>query len=205
MNFSKASPAANRPSKKRYYFRAEARLAAVGGVIEMSAAYFIVSETPIEGFDLFVNGKALAHASDWLDQLAEGAGVRPLMDYFSMDPEEVDALFDGLNLEPGPANGSLPPEDGAALATADLDDPDDDFDPSDPTLEPAPPEEWFTAEEGLTTVRALIQAVQDAPTSAVVDPFDPTPDAILADLREFESVLDHLATAEIRWHLSVDF
>ena len=169
-------------------------------MIEMGPTYFILSETPIEGFDLFGDAGALAQASDWLDQLAEAAGVRPLMDYFSMDPDEVDALFDGLDLTPEAGTAIQDPDD------PDSDDQDDDdLDDSDPRLEPAQPEEWFTAEEGLTTIRALIAAVGKAPAPAVVDPFDPPPEAVLADLRTFESILEQLGSHEIRWHLGVDF
>ena len=165
----------------------------------MSVAYVIVSETPIEGFDLFVNGKALAHASDRLDELAEAAGVRPLMDFFSMDPEEVDALFEGVDLAPGPG------DDPALSNEDDADGGDDAPDLADLMDEPPGAEEWYTADEGLVTVRALIQAVGAAPAPAVVDPFDPPTEAILADLREFESVLARLAADGIRWHLMVDF
>jgi len=74
-------------------------------------AYSIISERPIDGFDLFGKGEAVALASDLLDQLAEDAGVRPLMDFFSMDPAEVASLFDGLNLEPDPeGTGAIEPD-----------------------------------------------------------------------------------------------
>ena len=103
----------------------------------MSAAYYIVSERPIEGFDQFVDGVALAHANDLLDRLAADAGVKPLIDFFSMDPEEVDSLFSelGLDAEPEAADGPTP--GGEVL-----------------TLEEAPPEVWFDALEGLTTIQA---------------------------------------------------
>ncbi len=151
-------------------------------------AYSIISERPIDGFDLFGKGEAVALASDLLDQFAEDAGVRPLLDFFSMDPAEVDALFDGLNLEAAPELTDAPTPDAEI-----------------PTLEEAPPEEWFEPHEGITTIRALIRAVEDQPTPEVPDPFDPPSDAILANLREFEIVLNHLEAAGVRWHLSVDF
>ena len=151
-------------------------------------AYSIISERPIDGFDLFGKGEAVALASDLLDQFAEDAGVRPLLDFFSMDPAEVDALFDGLNLEAAPELTDAPTPDAEI-----------------PTLEEAPLEEWFDPHEGLTTIRALIQAIEDQPTPEVPDPFDPHPEAVLADLREFETILDHLADEGVRWHLSVNF
>ena len=130
-------------------------------------AYSIVTERPIDGYDQFVRGEAVALASDLLDRLAAGAGVRPLLDFFSMDPGEVDALFDGLNLQlPEAGEGPGMDADGAA-------------DPADtsPLLEETPPEEWFESREGLATIRALIQALQDQPLHA----------------------------DGVRWHLSVDF
>ncbi len=154
----------------------------------MSAAYYIVIERPIEGFDLFVDGKALAHANDLLDRLAADAGVKPLIDFFSMDPEEVDSLFSELGLD----------AEGTATDEAE---PDADV----PKLEEAPPEVWFYASEGLTTIQALIQAVQGLPAPEAPDPYEPAPDAILADLNQFKAVLDHLAAEGVRWHLMVDF
>ena len=72
-------------------------------------------------------------------------------------------------------------------------------------LDPTTPEEWYAAEEGLATVRALIAAVAARPDPETPDPFDPPGDATLADLRSFELILDRLAAAGIRWHLMVDF
>ena len=169
-------------------------------------AYSIISETPIDGYDLFGRGEAIAQANDFLDRLATDAGVRPLMDFFSMDPAEVDSLFGELGLDPSveAATGDLKGDPDLGLDRDDLPAPVDGL----PTFEDAPPEEWFTAEEGLTTVRALISAVAAQPTpdpTQTPDSFDPTPDEILADLGEFVAVLDHLQTAGIRWHLAVDF
>ena len=129
----------------------------------MSSALYIVPEREIPGFDHSVNGKALA-GSEQLDELAERAGVKPLMAFFSQDPEEAEGFLEAEGIEMPP--GGLPDE------------------------------QWFSPEEGLATVRALLQhlgtAVPDAP-------------AIAADLRGFESVLSRLATKGLRWHLAVDF
>ena len=162
----------------------------------MSAAYSIVSERPIDGFDLFVNGHSVAGASDLLERLATDAGVSTLMDFFSMEEEEVNALFDLLALDPNAAEGQAEAEPTQAPAST-LEDV--------PTLDEAPPEIWFEAQAGLTTVRALIQAIQDQLEPELPDPYEPTPEAILADLKEFEAVLNHLADEGIRWHLAVDF
>jgi hypothetical protein len=58
----------------------------------MSVAWYIVLERKIPSFDCFVNGKALAHASKALDALAEQAGVRPLMKFFSVSSAELAGL-----------------------------------------------------------------------------------------------------------------
>lgn len=193
----------------------------------MGAAYFIVSEEPLEGFDTFVDGKALAHASDQLDALAEAAGVRPLMDFFSMDPEEVDAIFDDLlaaegefgDLEAGLADEDEDEEEpahpagpnGTASTPPSPDAPDADHPLAESlaaiAAEETPPEEWYPAAEGLATVHALIAAVEALPEPESPDPnaVDPPPSAILADLRAFAAVLEHLQAANIRWHLAVDF
>jgi hypothetical protein len=57
-------------------------------------ALYIVTEKEIPGFDPYVNGKALSRASDELDLLALAASVRPLMNFFSMSPDEAAAILD---------------------------------------------------------------------------------------------------------------
>ena len=161
----------------------------------MGAAYSIVSERPIDGFDLFVRGEAVAGASDHLERLAAAAGVRTLMDFFSMEKAEVDALFELLSLDPNAAEGE---EETQAT------EPPSPAGDEVPTLDEAPPEIWFEARDGLATVHALIEAISNQPTPEH-DPYEPTPEAILDDLKKFAAVLDHLATEGIRWHLAVDF
>jgi hypothetical protein len=55
----------------------------------MSAAWYIVLERKIPGFDPFVNGKALARAGEKLEKLAKAAGVTPLMKFFIASPDEL--------------------------------------------------------------------------------------------------------------------
>jgi hypothetical protein len=66
----------------------------------MSVAFYIVTERSMEAVDTFVNGKALGHC-DQLDQLAEQAGVRPLMDFCSGDPEEIAEFLEQEGLATG--------------------------------------------------------------------------------------------------------
>ena len=65
----------------------------------------------------------------------------------------------------------------------------------------APPwqETWFTAGEGLRTVRALIAHLEGHPRS-----FQGA-DAALSDLQDFAYVLEQAEQRGIRWHLCVDY
>ncbi len=87
----------------------------------MGAALFIVAERTVEGLDTFVDGKAPARcrpagakrrfgkaSARHLEHLAREAGVRPLMEFFSMSPESFEALIADEGVEPPP--GELPPE-----------------------------------------------------------------------------------------------
>ena len=92
----------------------------------MGAALYIALETTASAVDNVVDGKALSRAEGELASLARRLGVRPLMEFFSMSPDEYEADVAQFN----PLAG----------------------------IEQVPPfqEDWFTAEEGLATVRALI-------------------------------------------------
>ncbi len=67
----------------------------------MGAALYIVPERDVEGFDTFVSGKALA-SCEQLDQYAELAGVRPLMQFFSQDPVELAEFLESEGIDPDP-------------------------------------------------------------------------------------------------------
>jgi hypothetical protein len=68
----------------------------------MSVAYFIVLQQEISGFDPFVNGKHLAAESDRLDQVAAELGVPPLMQFFSVSPEELGDVLESLDVDDMP-------------------------------------------------------------------------------------------------------
>jgi len=51
-------------------------------------ALYIVLENKAPGFDPFVNGKALGHSENRLAEIAGRLGVRPLMEFFSINPDE---------------------------------------------------------------------------------------------------------------------
>ena len=55
---------------------------------------YIVVQGEDPGFDIFVNGRALARHEDALEKIAEGLGVRPLIEYFSADENSMSLLIE---------------------------------------------------------------------------------------------------------------
>jgi hypothetical protein len=63
----------------------------------MGSALYIVLERDIPGVDaLAVDGRALSCAADELDLLANRLGLKPLMEFFSMDPAEAGAWLEDV-------------------------------------------------------------------------------------------------------------
>jgi len=60
----------------------------------MGASLYIVVEGDDPGFDIFVNGQALARNEDALERLAERLNVRPLLEFFSADENSMALLLD---------------------------------------------------------------------------------------------------------------
>ena len=60
----------------------------------MSACFYIVVEGEDAGYDIFVNGRALARHEAALEQLARSLGVPPLLDYFSADRNSMAMLLE---------------------------------------------------------------------------------------------------------------
>lgn len=65
----------------------------------MAASLYIVVEGEDPGYDIFVNGQALARNEDSLERLAERLRVTPLLEFFSADENSMALL-----LEQGIAN-----------------------------------------------------------------------------------------------------
>jgi hypothetical protein len=63
---------------------------------------YIVVEGEDPGFDIFVNGRALARNEDAVEKLALSLGVRPLIEFFSADENSMSLL-----LEEGAGNKDL--------------------------------------------------------------------------------------------------
>ncbi|HXI71452.1 MAG TPA: hypothetical protein VNN22_13940 [Verrucomicrobiae bacterium] len=63
----------------------------------MGAAHYIVLERAIAGLDTLIDGKSLSRNMESLDAAARQLGVRPLSEFFSMDPEELAEFMDGAD------------------------------------------------------------------------------------------------------------
>lgn len=60
----------------------------------MAASLYIVVEGEDPGFDIFVNGHALARNEDALERLAERLKVSPLLEFFSADEDSMALLLE---------------------------------------------------------------------------------------------------------------
>jgi hypothetical protein len=60
----------------------------------MAASMYIVVEGEDPGFDIFVNGHALARNEDALEHLAERLKVSPLLEFFSADENSMALLLE---------------------------------------------------------------------------------------------------------------
>jgi len=80
---------------------------------------YIVAEGEIAGFEphLETNGRSLSEANEGLNRIAEQIGVRPLMEFFSMDPEEAGAFLEAEGDEP-PEDEWFAPEEGLRTVRA---------------------------------------------------------------------------------------
>jgi hypothetical protein len=84
---------------------------------------YIVVEGSDPGYDIFVNGRALARHEDAVERLALRLGVKPLIEFFSADENSMALL-----IEEGAGNPELlkrlpppqwyAPQDGLATVTA---------------------------------------------------------------------------------------
>ena len=61
----------------------------------MGAAIYIVLEKEIPDIDTMIDGKMFSRAEKHFENEANRLGVRPLMEFFSVNPEDVASLLDG--------------------------------------------------------------------------------------------------------------
>jgi hypothetical protein len=81
---------------------------------------YIVVEGEDPGYDIFVNGHALARNEDALEKLALRLGVRPLLEFFSADQNSMALLLEEGAGDPEWAKTLPPPQwfsPDAGLAT----------------------------------------------------------------------------------------
>ena len=81
----------------------------------MAASLYIVVEGEDPGYDIFVNGRALARNEDSLDRLASRLRVRPLLDFFSADQNSMALLLEQGALNPDWARNLPEPQWFTAL------------------------------------------------------------------------------------------
>jgi hypothetical protein len=143
--------------------------AALYSGMAMAASLYIVVEGEDPGFDIFVNGHALARNEDALERLAARLGVSPLLEFFSADENSMALL-----LEQG---GGSP-----------------DW------MQHLPDPQWFHPESGLSTVCALLQFLEAAPTALGSETAQ-----VVSELREYERVLRKTADRDLRWHIAVSW
>jgi len=63
-----------------------------------------------------------------------------------------------------------------------------------------PPPQWYSPADGLATVRALLKALVEEPQLLGTEG-----ERVLAELREYEVVLEKTQAREMRWHLAVSW
>ena len=134
----------------------------------MTVAQYVVLERDAANFDNEMNGSALGASGVKLDKIAKELGVTPLMEFFSPDVEEVLGMLE----DAGMALDELP--------------------------DPLPEEKWFSASEGLNTVRRLVEWVANSRGQIRGKR------GVLADLARMEEILDCAEKEGLRWHLGID-
>ncbi len=79
-------------------------------LLPMAASMYIVVEGEDPGFDIFVNGRALARNENALEKLALQLEVRPLIDFFSVDVNSLALLIEEGAGNPSIVNRLPPPQ-----------------------------------------------------------------------------------------------
>lgn len=132
-------------------------------------AFYIVLEKETPGFDPHVDGHNLSQAEPELADIAREIDVTSLMEFFSADSQEIEGFL----------NEEIPDGEEREKVMSD--------------------EAWFTADQGLETIRGLTDYIvahmgrvrNDGP--------------LLEELQEFERVLEEARTRGLRWHLAIDY
>jgi hypothetical protein len=88
----------------------------------MAASMYIVVQGEDPGYDIYVNGRALARNEDAVERLALQLGVKPLIEFFSADENLMASLVEGGAGDPELMKQLPPPqwyrgEDGLATVS----------------------------------------------------------------------------------------
>jgi hypothetical protein len=67
-------------------------------------------------------------------------------------------------------------------------------------LQQLPPPQWYNPADGLRTIEALIEALEDDPHQLGTEGPE-----VLTELREYEAVLYKTSQRNLRWHLAVSW
>lgn len=144
----------------------------------MGVALFVVPEKGLK-VDAFMDGKALAHAIEHLEDLCEALGVVPLEEF--MDHTEALELLEDFEDDPEDEDLSEDFEAEEALAAD---------------------REWFDPSEAQATVQALLEALPDS----VLTQFGPFGlSDVIEDLQDLKRILDACVAEDVRFHLALDF
>lgn len=114
-----------------------------------------------------MDGSALSRSSEQLEELAKKARVKSLMEFFSAAPEHLEAFVEDHGVDPTGAKTKWPDE------------------------------QWYVAEDGLATIRALQSQMSSVNPKVRA--------AVERDLSDFASDLEAARAFNIRWHLAIDF
>src|ERR1700759_995445 len=132
----------------------------------MSASMYILVEGDDPGYDIFVNGHALARNEDALEKMALRLGVKPLLEFFSADENSMALLLEEGVGDPAWAETLTPPQ-------------------------------WFCPEDGLITIRSLLEHLMETP-GALGSETDP----VISELTEYLRVLEKTENRNLRWQLA---
>lgn len=81
-----------------------------GKLQAMGATLYIVVEGEDPGYDIFVNGRALARNEDALEKMAQRIGIKPLLEFFSADENSMALLLEEGAGDPEWAKTLPPPQ-----------------------------------------------------------------------------------------------
>jgi hypothetical protein len=155
-------------------------LALAGGAIRMGETFFIVAEPTAEGGEFFPVGEALIHCGH------VGAKGRPGRTPLS----HLDALAREAGVRPLTEFLSEDLESAGWRWAAEG---------GEPPPGALPPEQWFTAAEGLATVRGLLDYLTTHTEAAA------EVKRVIGELRQFEKVLRQFEDEGVLWHLEDGF